>query len=133
MNSRKRILIIHTGGTLGMNLSGSPDDAENFKKSLKQYAPRMFELADVSLEILLNKDSSNMSPRDWITIARRLHERMDEWDGFVVTHGTDTLAFTASALRLSWEYASSVGGRPMFDGVGPVGASSNPRTTNPPP
>lgn len=98
MSPRKRILLLHTGGTLGMSLTGSPDDADDFKQVLRKHAPRLFEVADVGLEILLNKDSSNMSPRDWVSIATRLHERMNDWDGFVVTHGTDTMAFTAAAL-----------------------------------
>jgi L-asparaginase len=55
-------------------------------------------VAEIGLEILSNKDSSNMEPSDWVMIARRLDDVMNDWDAFVVTHGTDTMAFTASAL-----------------------------------
>jgi L-asparaginase len=44
-----------------------------------------------------------MTPADWVLIARSIHERLREWDGFVVTHGTDTMAFTASALSFMLE------------------------------
>ncbi|MEO5669015.1 MAG: asparaginase [Bdellovibrionota bacterium] len=98
MTNKKKLLIIHTGGTLGMNLTGEPEDAIRFKESLLKHAPRIFELADVDVEILFNKDSSNIRPSDWITLARRIDECMDKWDAFVVVHGTDTMSFTASAL-----------------------------------
>lgn len=97
-NLKKNILILHTGGTLGMDLEGSPQDSEVFLRVLKTYAPQMFDLAEIKIEIMFNKDSSNMEPKDWIVIARRIQERMDAFDGFVIIHGTDTMAFTASAL-----------------------------------
>jgi len=94
----KRILILHTGGTIGMNLQGAPDDVERFRKHVAQYAPRVFETAHIDIEILSNKDSSDMTPLDWVRLAQALNERMSKWDGFVVTHGTDTMSFTANAL-----------------------------------
>jgi len=97
-SGKKRILLLHTGGTLGMTLSGQPDDSARFVDSLRQHAPANFEIADLHVEILFNKDSSNMVPGDWLKVARALSQRMSEWDGFVVTHGTDTMVFTASAL-----------------------------------
>jgi L-asparaginase len=96
--SKKKILIIHTGGTLGMDLTGEPSDATRFKERLLQHAPRIFEIADIDIEILFNKDSSNIRPSDWITLANKIHHSMAKWDAFVVVHGTDTMSFTASAL-----------------------------------
>ncbi len=96
--SKKRVLLIHTGGTLGMELSGEPSDQERFRESLKKNCPEIFERAEVGVEVLFNKDSSNLHPRDWIEIASCIHRQMAEWDAFVVIHGTDTMAFTASAL-----------------------------------
>ncbi len=98
MSDKKKILILHTGGTLGMDLIGEPGDAARFKERLIKYAPRIFELADVDVEILFNKDSSNIRPSDWVALARRLDACMEKWDAFVVIHGTDTMSFTASAL-----------------------------------
>jgi L-asparaginase len=98
MGAKKKLLIIHTGGTLGMDLTGEPGDADRFKERLTKFAPRIFELADIDVEILFNKDSSNIRPSDWIALARKLDSCMAKWDAFVVVHGTDTMSFTASAL-----------------------------------
>lgn len=95
---KKKILILHTGGTLGMELTGKPSDASKFADNIRRFAPQVFEVADVQVEILFNKDSSNFLPTDWSAIATTLDARMDDWDAFLITHGTDTMAFTASAL-----------------------------------
>ena len=97
-DSKPDILIIHTGGTLGMDLSGEPGDESTFKDTLKSHAPRIFEVANIAVEILYNKDSSNMTPGDWAALATALDAHMDNYDAFIVIHGTDTMAFTASAL-----------------------------------
>jgi L-asparaginase len=94
-----RILLLHTGGTLGM--AGSRPQAlrpASFTRTLARRAPELFELADLELELFCNLDSAEMQPETWVRLARRLHERLADFDGAVVTHGTDTLAFTASAL-----------------------------------
>lgn len=54
--------------------------------------------AHLDLEVILNCDSCRMTPADWITIARNLHEKRNEYDSFVVVMGTDTMAYVASAL-----------------------------------
>jgi L-asparaginase len=98
MTQKKNILILHTGGTLGMELTGKPSDATRFKENIQKYAPQVFDIANVQVEILFNKDSSNFIPTDWSAIATTLDAHMDSWDAFLITHGTDTMAFTASAL-----------------------------------
>jgi L-asparaginase len=100
--ARARVLVLHVGGTIGM-VQGH----EGFGPSagfLETYLASMPELAraDVPahtlavLEPLL--DSADMQPDDWVRIARVIAARYAEFDGFVVVHGTDTLAYTASAL-----------------------------------
>lgn len=69
-----------------------------FFKTLRQRAPELFELADIELELFSNIDSAEMQPELWSDMAVHLHKRMSSFDGVVITHGTDTLAFTASAL-----------------------------------
>jgi len=101
--SKKRVLMIHTGGTLGMDLKGEPGDAGRFKERLMNFAPRIFEMAHVEVEILFNKDSSNIRPNDWVRIAQEINDNINDWDAFVVVHGTDTMAFTASALSFMLE------------------------------
>jgi len=94
-----KILLLHTGGTLGM-AGGRPSALKPgpFFKTLRQRVPELAQLADVTLELFSNVDSSEMQPELWTKLATHLHRRLPEFDGAVVTHGTDTLAFTASAL-----------------------------------
>jgi len=118
-----RVLFAHCGGTLGMGVESfdARDDAgvpfvPNARASLyrplasgrflldvAKVIPEMRLFADVECEVLFNKDSTEMTPGDWVVIARRLHERREEYDAFVVAHGTDTMAYTASALSLMLE------------------------------
>lgn len=94
-----RVLLLHTGGTLGM-AGGRPSALKPsaFFKTLKARVPELFELADIELELFSNLDSSEMQPELWSRMAAHLHARLPHFDGAVVTHGTDTLAYTASAL-----------------------------------
>lgn len=70
----------------------------SFFKTLKDRAPELLRLADLELELFSNLDSSEMQPEDWSALAKRLHLKLPEFDGAVLTHGTDTLAYTAAAL-----------------------------------
>jgi L-asparaginase len=96
---RKRILVLHTGGTLGM--SGNrpqPLRPADFEQMLRDHAPELWRIADVSLEVFSNIDSSDMRPALWCSLAERVAAALESWDGVVVTHGTDTMAWSASAL-----------------------------------
>jgi L-asparaginase len=94
-----KVLLLHTGGTLGM-AGGRPSALRPsaFFRTLKARVPELFELADIELELFSNLDSSEMQPELWSRMASHLHRRLPHFDGAVVTHGTDTLAYTASAL-----------------------------------
>ncbi len=70
----------------------------SFSRTLKRRAPELFELADIELDLFCNVDSAEMQPELWSRMAAHLYERLPSFDGAVITHGTDTLAFTASAL-----------------------------------
>lgn len=96
-----RVLLLHTGGTLGM-AGGRPSALRPaaFFKTLRKRVPELSELADVELELFSNVDSCEMQPELWSRMATHLHQRLPDFDGAVVTHGTDTLAYTASALSL---------------------------------
>jgi L-asparaginase len=69
-----------------------------FARMLRARIPELAELAEVQLEFFSNLDSSEIQPEAWVRLARALARRLPEVDGAVVTHGTDTLAYTASAL-----------------------------------
>jgi L-asparaginase len=60
--------------------------------------PRIDEMAELDMHYIDNIDSSNMNPERWDKIAGVINDKYDQYDGFVITHGTDTMAFTASAL-----------------------------------
>ena len=100
--SNKRVLIIYTGGTIGMvsTDSGYAPQSGYLKGVLEgigELRSREMPAWDlVEFEQLL--DSSNISIRHWNQMARVIEERYDAYDGFVILHGTDTMAYTASAL-----------------------------------
>ena len=100
--SSPRILILYTGGTIGMvETDGGYVPASGRLQALMEARPA-FRAADVpayevhEFDPLL--DSANMTPDDWLTIAEAIRAQYDAYDGFLVVHGTDTMAFTASAL-----------------------------------
>ncbi len=99
---RKRIYIAYTGGTIGMKptRAGYRPESGYLQKQMAQ----MPELRHASMpaftihEYKPLLDSSNMTPREWMKIARDIAGHYRRYDGFLVLHGTDTMAYTASAL-----------------------------------
>ena len=71
-----------------------------FLDSLLDRVPDMASFAELDLVVLFNEDSSNVGPGHWQTIAEELDARRDNYEAFILVHGTDTMAFTASALSL---------------------------------
>lgn len=103
MAQKKKIRIIGYGGTIVMVVDPVRKvvmPAENVEE-LISFVPRLAEFADVSMEVLSNKDSTNVTPEDWTKLAIYIYEHHDEYDGFVITHGTNTMAYTASALAFA--------------------------------
>lgn len=94
-----RVLLLHTGGTLGM--TGSPLKPDAYSHALTQAVPEITELADVDTDIVFNLDSSDIGPPHWSALAQRIAQHRSRYDGFVVVHGTDTMAYTASALSFA--------------------------------
>ena len=98
----KRVCIIYTGGTLGMLPTAKGyAPARDFGALLDERLPelRMATMPDYGLvEYDEPLDSSNASPRHWYELADRIRALRADYDGFIVIHGTDTLAYTASAL-----------------------------------
>lgn len=95
----KNILLVHTGGTLGM--SGRRPDAlkpGSFFRTVRERVPELTKLAKLEFEVFSNIDSCEMQPELWSRLATRLAERLPDFDGVVITHGTDTLSETACAL-----------------------------------
>lgn len=110
MNQRKRIYVAYTGGTIGMKKSdeGYIPDKGHLTSSIKAL-PEFHR--DEMPEFIINEylpliDSSNMTPVDWQRIADDIKQNYDDFDGFVVLHGTDTMAYTSSALSFMFENLS---------------------------
>ncbi len=99
---KKRIYIAYTGGTIGMQRS--PNGyvmMEGFAQLIEEKIPPRIsgEMPEYDLhEYPTQIDSSNILPADWLTIAQDISARYDDYDGFVVLHGTDTMSYTTSAL-----------------------------------
>ena len=100
------ILIIYTGGTIGMKhhpQSGAlvPFNFQQIEEEVPELAKFGYRLDSVSFSPLV--DSSDITPDFWVTLAHTIKERYDRYDGFVVLIGTDTMAYTASALSFMFE------------------------------
>ena len=94
----KRVLMIGTGGTIASEMTGAGLVPELTTDQFLKYVPAVRELCDVTCRQVCNIDSTNMSPAYWLEIARAIREAYSSFDGFVVCHGTDTMAYTAAAL-----------------------------------
>jgi len=75
-------------------------DEERTSRDMVMEVPTLGRLADLDTRLLFQMDSANMQPSDWLTLAREVHRELPNYDGIVVVHGTDTMAYTASALAL---------------------------------
>lgn len=95
---RKNILMIGTGGTIASEMSDSGLSPELTTRQLLKYIPDISKICSVDCIQPFSLDSSNMQPKHWVTIADTIKENYDKYDGFVISHGTDTMAYTASAL-----------------------------------
>jgi len=99
---QKRILVLYTGGTFGMdtNLKVPNLSAKALKTRLIKGVPEMPKLADCSVEVMFNIDSCQMNLAHWFKLAERIQKAQNTYEGAVILHGTDTLAYTASALSM---------------------------------
>ena len=94
----KRILMLATGGTIASMESGHGLSPAITSEEILSHVPSVGELCQVEAVQLMNLDSTNVGPEHWLNIASAVRERYDSYDGFVITHGTDTMAYTAAAL-----------------------------------
>lgn len=94
----KKILAIGTGGTIASELSSGALEPELNAEQLLQYVPVIHNVCDVDCVQPFSIDSTDMEPEHWLKIAAIIREKYDFYDGFVITHGTDTMAYTAAAL-----------------------------------
>lgn len=98
-----KLLVLFTGGTMVMeelDESGAlgPASREKVVNALYRLRPTLETLAEIDFSYVVNIDSTNMNPALWEQVGRAIAESYDQYDGFVVIHGTDTMAYTAAAL-----------------------------------
>ena len=94
----KQILMIATGGTIASKSSAAGLKPLITSDELLSYVPDARQFCHANTLQLLNIDSTNMQPFHWLKIAAAIEENYETYDGFVICHGTDTMAYTAAAL-----------------------------------
>ena len=94
----KNILMIGTGGTIASEMTPSGLTPELNSAQLLSFVPRIGEMCHVDCVQLYSLDSTNIRPAHWLGVARAVRENYARYDGFVISHGTDTMAYTAAAL-----------------------------------
>ena len=104
--ARPKIMIIYTGGTIGMienpvTHSLQPFDFTHLIDNVPKIKKLDYEINNIQFHPPI--DSANMDPERWVEIARSIADNYADYDGFVVLHGTDTMAYTASALSFMLE------------------------------
>lgn len=95
---KQNILMLATGGTIACKRSESGLTPLLSSQELIQFVPDSRSFCEVEAIQVFNIDSTNMQPCHWLSIAQIIHEQYNRFDGFVICHGTDTMAYTAAAL-----------------------------------
>ncbi len=95
---KRKILLIGTGGTIASEMGGSGLTPELTSDQLLRYIPDIDRICQVDCIQLFSLDSTNLQPKHWVRIAQAIRDRYSDYDGFVISHGTDTMAYTAAAL-----------------------------------
>ena len=103
-NDKSAVLLIYTGGTIGMKDNGNglvPFNFDGILEEVPELRKFTFRMDSVTFDPLI--DSSDVEPGMWVRLAEMVRSRYDAYDGFVVLHGTDTMAYSASALSFMLE------------------------------
>jgi len=95
---KKKILVLATGGTIASEAGANGLEPAHGAGGLLPYLVGVAENYDITTKDILHLDSSNIQPEEWVIIARSVFEHYKEYDGIIITHGTDTMAYTASIL-----------------------------------
>ena len=95
---KKKILLLATGGTIASRKSDHGLKPQIRPEELLRYLPQVEAICEVNAVQILNLDSSNMEPKHWKKMVQAIADHYEDYDGFVIAHGTDTMAYTAAAL-----------------------------------
>ena len=94
----RRILMIATGGTIACKRTKTGLVPLLTSKEILRYVPAIRSFCSVDTLQILNLDSTNLRPDHWLLMASTIRDRYEDYDGFVLCHGTDTMAYTSAAL-----------------------------------
>ncbi len=94
----KKILLIATGGTIASHAGAEGLIPELQASELLKSVPEVFEVCEPSAVQIYNIDSTNVTPLHWIRLATAIRDHYEEYDGFVICHGTDTMSYTAAMI-----------------------------------
>lgn len=98
MINLKSILLLTTGGTIASVPSEGGLVPQLDGDKMLSYVPEIYDICNVECKAILNLDSSNIQPEEWKHIAKEVYEGLQKYDGIVLLHGTDTMAYTSSML-----------------------------------
>ena len=102
----KHLLLLGTGGTIACKRGENGLTPLLTGDELLSYVPDAKKFCEVETVQVLNIDSTNMHPKHWLKLAQVLEENYDNYDGFVICHGTDTMAYTAAAMSYLVQHSS---------------------------
>ena len=94
----KQILLIATGGTIASKSTARGLAPQISAEEIIGYIPSAKEFCQIDTAAPFNLDSTNVNSRHWLELARLIEKKYEYYDGFVICHGTDTMAYTAAAL-----------------------------------
>ncbi|WP_422446330.1 asparaginase [Thermoanaerobacterium sp. DL9XJH110] len=101
---KKKIAFLATGGTIASAQGPEGLRPAFTEREMIELVPGLSDIADIEGGLIMNIDSSNMQPEDWRVIARRTLDALKACDGVVISHGTDTMAYTSAALTYMLAY-----------------------------
>ena len=102
----KHILLIATGGTIASKHTEQGLSPQISGKELLAYIPEAKDFCRIDVVQPFSLDSTNVYWKQWLTLAELIHIHYDRYDGFVICHGTDTMAYTAAALSYLVQHSS---------------------------
>ena len=97
--------MLGTGGTIASEKTESGLMPALTSEQLVEKVPELSQLCNVTCKQLFSIDSTNITPAHWLTLVDAIRENYDAYDGFVIAHGTDTMAYTAAALSYLVQYS----------------------------
>ena len=101
----KRILLLGTGGTIACKRTSQGLMPLLSSEEILSFVPDSRTFCSIDSIQVLNIDSTNIQPCHWLAVEKAIEENYGQYDGFVITHGTDTMAYTAAALSYLIQYS----------------------------